>query len=186
MHQYADKVIITNEWFKPHFPARKDRPLEVAMCEAWKISMSYEDYYGSVWSSRIANMLARIPRALNKRGARVATTFALWLVTNNGRGFLIKLYKEQNEKPSFSDSDTLAVRSWADENKLSSGVRNTLEGILCNEKGLHVYTNPAYPTLEDNRVIESTLCFFLSDQGKNLIKTVYNKDDWGDSLPFKE
>lgn len=171
----ACEIPVTDSWFIPHFPARTDRPYEMAMQKTWKQVMSYEDHYGGMWSSRIASLLADIPRAQNERSSRVAASFALWLMTNNGGSFLDSLFKHQNQSSFFFNEDSVAITLWALENRNLSLRINPLEILLRDEYGKPVYSDPPYPTLEDNRVVEYFTCYFITDEGKKLLQKVYSR-----------
>ncbi len=175
-------VVVTTEWLTPHFLPRKDKPYELAMSRAWTSYMTYEDYDSiGMWSSRIVGKLFDIPRALNERGSRVAMTFAIWLMTPIGETFLKKLFLDQKMYVSTSSgvSSTdynqrdVAIRSWASENSLLSLTNNTLDTLLRDSVGAYVYKDQPYPTLEDSRVIEEMCCFFVSKEGRYLLRKVY-------------
>lgn len=197
MNSLACEAEVTDSWFVPHFLPREDRPYEVAMSRSWIKYMSYENYYDAMWSSKIASILSGIPRALNERGSRVAMTFAIWLMTPVGNSFLETLFKDQKKYITSSsgfayENVDVAIRSWASQNKLSSYTTNTLSHLLKDWQGLPIYTDPPYPTLEDCRVVEGMCCFFVSDEGKDLLRKVYKNaakktDKFGTrSLPFTE
>ncbi len=176
-------VAVTAEWLTPHFPPREDKPYELAMSRAWISYMTYEDYDSiGMWSSRIVGKLFNIPRALNERGSRVAMTFAIWLMTPIGETFLKKLFLDQKMYVSTSSGASsldynqrdVAVRSWASENSLLDISNNTLDTLLRDSVGAYVYKVQPYPTLEDSRVIEEMCCFFVSKEGRYLLRKVYN------------
>lgn len=169
---YVDEVKVTDMWFVPHFPPREDRLLEMTMLTLWKEYMKYEDNHQSGWCTRLADILSGIPRALNKRGGRVAATFAVWTMTPLGLAFMESLFRDiRSQDGNFFDERT-AIRAWASENEINSMSNNRLECLLRDEYGNHVYKRNKYPTLEDHRVVEAVVCFFISEDGKDLLRKV--------------
>lgn len=166
---------LPDTWFVPHFAPRSNRPLETAICRAWKEYASYYDHYHLGWASRLEMMMHGIPRVWNERGSRMAATFMLWSVTNNGRGFLHTFYRDQSEAGHLGKEDA-AIQSWAKENRLLGVTNNSLACLLFNEQGKPVYTNPPYPTLEDNRIVEMLCIFFSTEEGRKFLYETYKKD----------
>lgn len=163
---------LKQEWFVPHFPPREDRPLEIAMLREWKNYMSYEDYFGGEWGTRMARLLSDIPGGQNIRTARVATTVALWVVMPTGRAFFDPLLRRIQKRESEVFIHDLVLSAWAVENRLSSITVNRLESLLSDEKGLFVYKYKPYPSLPDHRAVEQTLLFLVTEEGRNLLKRV--------------
>ena len=189
MTKRPSKVIITEEWFLPHFPPRKDRPLEMKICELWGKFASYENYYGDEWSAKFIGMMRGIPRVQNVRSGRMAATFVLWSTTNNGRAFLRNFYLEQpiatNDYGDDSKKIVAAVQYFAKENMLHYWSRNNLlEHLLRDENGKQVYKDRPHPTLEDYRVVERICIFFSREEGKDFLRDVYNEDNNINLLPF--
>ncbi len=192
-------VVVTEEWLTPHFLPRVDNPYELAMSRAWIDYMTREgeDNIG-MWSPRIVKILFDIPRALNERGSRVAISFAIWLMTPIGETFLKKLFHDQrmyvSSSSGYSSTDhkerDAAVRSWASENVLLSSTNNTLDTLLRGSAGAYIYKDQPHPTLEDSRVVEEMCCFFVSKDGKNVLRRVYKnaakkmEANYRRSLPF--
>lgn len=169
---FADELKTKSIWFEPLFAARPDRPLESAMMREWKEYMSYEDDHPCGWVSRMAGLiLSPIPGGLNTRTARVATTFALWCVTNNGRGFLDPVLRKIRATRNESAED-IAIGAWAVENQLELPVKNRLEAILSGRDGKFYFQNHPYPRLSDNRAVEQTLKFLVGEEGRDLLKRV--------------
>jgi hypothetical protein len=183
---YADDIKVKEGWFVPHFAAREDRAIEVAMVREWKDYMSYEDSFDEGWSTRLAaSILAPIPGGQNERTARVAATFALWCVMPVGRGFfepVLRKIREQRET-SISCRDT-AIAAWAVENQLGLRTDNRLEALLYDSKGRPVYKHKPYPTLPDHRSVELTLGFLVSEEGRAFLKRVCNASSSMDWLPL--
>lgn len=169
---YRDEVEVTDDWYIPHFPARSTHPLEMAMVRHWKEYMSYEDYYGGMWSSRLACFLSNVPRCLTLRQARVAATFALWTATPNGRS-VDQFFEEIKPDNLFSPSlGRYAAHAWAELSFLSSSTQDFVNILMCNEKREWVYGDRPYATLEDYRIMQATFTFLLSDRGRDFLKKV--------------
>lgn len=180
---FADQLRQKPEWFEPLFPAREDRPLEMAMVREWRDYMSYEDYHDCGWTTRmVAFILDPIPGGLNTRTARVATTFALWCVTNNGRGFFDPLLRNIRSVKGESPRN-MAVAAWAVANQLELSVANRLESILLAGDGTPYFKNHPHPQLSDNRAVEQTLTFLVSEPGIDLLRRVCQSSP-GNWLPL--
>lgn len=171
---HADEVTVTHRWFVPHFPSRPDRLLEVAMVKEWREYMSYPDHHWCGWTTRlVADILAMIPGGVNIRTGRTAATFALWCMTPNGLGFLYPILRKIKEKGTTGHSlDQVAVIAWATENKLTNHMANTLGILVRDGTRQSIYKRRPYPTLEDHRAAEHTLCFLISEEGRDLLKRV--------------
>jgi hypothetical protein len=182
---YVDQVKVKEHWFVPHFPPRHDKPLECAMMREWKDYMSYEDHHDCGWTTRLAaHILSQIPGGLNERTARVATTSALWFLMPVGRGFFEQLLREiRFKKADGYHAANMAIAAWAVENKLGQGTVNRLIQILADAKGQPVYNHRPYPTLPDNRAVEQTLVFLVSDEGRALLQRVCHSSP-GNWLPL--
>lgn len=181
---YADDIKVKEVWFVPHFPPREDKQLELAMVREWKDYMSYEDFFSTGWSSRLATeILARVPGGQNGRTARVAATFALWCVMPIGRGFLDPLLRKVKEGKEGSVNN-LAIAAWALENQLELLTNNKLVMLLSDGQGKPFYKHKPYPTLSDHRAVELTLCFLVSKEGRNLLKRVCQSSSERDWIPF--
>jgi hypothetical protein len=171
---YADEMEVTDEWFKSHRLPREDRPLEVHMMRFWKRHMSREDSYGTGWSTRLAAHLADVPRTGTIRDGRVATTFAWWVMTPVGGEFLQRVFQSVKPKTPTTSFDSGRVSElWGREARYDPMFNNIVDHLLRGDDNKWVYSDPPYPTLEDYRVMEHTLLFFLSDEGRVLLKKVY-------------
>jgi hypothetical protein len=184
---YPDEVEVTDEWFVPHFPARIDYPLEMAMVKHWKEYMLYQDSFAGMWSTRLAAFLGETPRCLTPRQARTAMTFALWTAMPNGRS--VDIFFERI-KPGDAFSSSLgyaAAHAWSEVSYLSSSSRDLVAHLMRNEKGEYVYSDPPHPTLEDYRTMAATFTFLLSDKGRTFLRGVCNeaKIDWRYGLKQK-
>ncbi len=167
----ASSVRVTDEWFTPHFSPREDRPLEIAMLQVWKEYMEYEDEHSCGWCTRIVGMLSYIPRGISKRSSCVATTCAVWLMTPVGQAVLEPLLRKTGREGGFWDEQA-AIQTWAWENRLDRSVKNCLVHLLCKSEGEWFYKAKPFPTHEDNRAAEMTLCFLVTPAGRALLKKV--------------
>lgn len=182
----ANRIRVTDEWFTPHFPPREDRPLEIAMLQAWKEHMEYEDEHACGWCPRIVSMLAHIPRGISKRSSCVATTCAVWLMMPVGQAVLEPLLRKtgsQSPGSGFWD-ERAAIQTWAWENRLDPSVSNRLAHLLRTREGEWFYKVNKFPTHEDNRAAEMTLCFLVAPVGRKLLKKVAETAGQPDIFPI--
>lgn len=160
-------------WFVPHFDPRDYNPRERVMLEVWKNHMSHEDEHSIGWCTRLEALLSDIPRARTVRGGRMATTVAVWLMTNVGRSILEEVLCATTAESFLLEKDVVAI--WAAHNKLSPSIRNYLEHLVRSSDGKPVYEDPPYPTMEDNRVVEHVLIYLAGVSGRTLLKEVCEK-----------
>ncbi len=184
----ATKVKITDDWFLPHFDARFDRPLELAVVTFWKEYMGYENEYACGWTTRLIALLTSIPQGLTIRTAKVAATFAVWSMMPVGLSFLESALRKAKEKShgwnDYSSERDSAIASWAIENQLGLLTVNRLQHLLMTN-GNPVYKNAPYATLADNRAVEETLCFFVTRDGRMFLQEVCKRSGMPDRLPLK-
>ncbi len=182
---FTDDIKVKGTWFVPHFPPREDKPLEMAMAREWKEYMSYEDHFSSGWSTRLADyILGSIPGGQNERTARTAATFALYVVTPVGRGFMDPVLRKVRAEGEGSDYARIAISEWAVENRLGSLSENALIKMVRDSEAVPVYKHKPYPTLPDHRAVELTLCFLVSPEGRQLLRRVCQSTSTPNWLPF--
>ncbi len=165
---------IDESWFVPIFEYEKGERRYQIILKHWIQFANRPDWYGGVWHKPIEGFIF-FPGGMTKECSCMVTTLVAWLVTNEGRSFILRALLEVDRLDWFGDE--IIISRWAIENQRQDNRRKL-------EKVFQKIPLPQFAY----ELPENLFIWVNSPKGRRFLSAVYTEigaEEEGWTVPFK-